>query len=92
VAGVRRKIDDLGRVVIPASIRRDLGMEAGEEVDVAMQDGRCVLSPVADTCVFCGAGRHLEAFRERRVCWSCMAAVRALDRERTGEEANPFGF
>ncbi len=91
-SGVRRKVDDLGRVVIPSSIRKTLGIREGDEVEVSVERGRVVLSPAADACVFCGETGDVEGFRGRVVCWSCMAAVRALDRERNGESVEPFGF
>jgi AbrB family transcriptional regulator, transcriptional pleiotropic regulator of transition state genes len=89
--GIRRKVDDLGRVVIPSSIRKSLRIKEGDEVEFAVDAGRVVMTPAADRCVFCAATEGIEVFRERAVCWSCMAAVRALDRERTGDTPlSPF--
>jgi transcriptional pleiotropic regulator of transition state genes len=90
--GIRRKVDDLGRVVIPAPLRRSLGIEVGDELEVRLDGDRLVMAKPADRCVFCGAGSELQAFHERLVCWSCAAALRALDRERRGEPPSPFGF
>ena len=83
--GIRRKVDDLGRVVIPSSIRKALGIRDGEMVEFAVEGDRVVLIRAADQCLFCGGTEHLTSYRERAVCWSCAAALRALDRERTGE-------
>ncbi|HVM21516.1 MAG TPA: AbrB/MazE/SpoVT family DNA-binding domain-containing protein [Egibacteraceae bacterium] len=88
--GIRRKVDDLGRVVIPASMRRSLGIGVGDEVEISIDEGRLVLVKPSEQCTFCGATDNLGAFREKVVCWSCTAALRALDRERTNEPASPF--
>lgn len=90
--GIRRKVDDLGRIVIPAPLRRALGIAEGDEVEVALDGDRLVLTPTAARCAFCGGAEELEAYAGKAVCWSCMAAVRALDREREGGPApRPFG-
>lgn len=88
--GIRRKVDDLGRVVIPASMRRSLGIGLGDEVEISVDEGRVVLVKPAEQCTFCGSETELGEFREKVVCWSCTAALRALDRERTDEPASPF--
>ncbi|HWH33364.1 MAG TPA: AbrB/MazE/SpoVT family DNA-binding domain-containing protein [Egibacteraceae bacterium] len=83
--GIRRKVDDLGRVVIPSSIRRALGIKDGETLEFAVEGDRVILTRAADRCLFCGGEEELTSYRERAVCWSCAAALRAMDRERTGD-------
>lgn len=83
--GIRRKVDDLGRVVIPSSIRHSLGIREGDTVEFSVEGDRVVLERAVDKCLFCGGAERLTSYRERAVCWSCAAALRALDRERTGE-------
>jgi AbrB family transcriptional regulator, transcriptional pleiotropic regulator of transition state genes len=91
-SGIRRKIDDLGRVVIPSSMRKTLGIREGDELEFRLDGEHIVLGRVADQCTFCGATEHLERFREKVVCWSCMAAIRAVDRARTGAGPTGYGF
>lgn len=88
--GIRRKVDDLGRVVIPASMRKSLGIGVGDEVEISVDDDRLMLVKPAEVCTFCGSERDLGSFRDKMVCWSCAAALRALDRERSGESASPL--
>lgn len=90
--GIRRKVDDLGRVVIPSTIRKALGLAEGDEVEISLDGERVVLERAQRRCAFCGADDETEVFRDTAVCWSCMAAIRALDRERTAEPASPFPF
>jgi AbrB family transcriptional regulator, transcriptional pleiotropic regulator of transition state genes len=88
--GIRRKVDDLGRVVIPASMRRSLGIGLGDEVEISIDEGRVVLAKPSERCTFCNAEEDLGSFRDKVVCWSCTAALRALDREHTNQAASPF--
>ena len=88
--GIRRKVDDLGRVVIPASMRKSLGIGVGDTVEISVDEGRLMLVKPAEQCTFCGSEHDLGSFREKVVCWSCTAALRALDREHGNESASPF--
>jgi AbrB family transcriptional regulator, transcriptional pleiotropic regulator of transition state genes len=90
--GIRRKVDDLGRIVIPAQIRKAFGIAEGDELEVALDGDRVVLAKPAERCTFCGADDSVTTFRGKLVCWSCTAALRALDREHRGDSAarHPF--
>jgi AbrB family transcriptional regulator, transcriptional pleiotropic regulator of transition state genes len=79
--GIRRKVDDLGRVVIPAPMRRALGIAEGDEVEVRMDGETLSLAKPREACTFCGAREDLSEVLGRPVCWSCVAAVRARGRE-----------
>jgi len=79
-SGIRRKVDDLGRIVIPAGIRKSLSIREGDAVDVWVDGERVVLAKPADRCVFCGSEEPpLHAFREKLVCRPCVASVGVLD-------------
>lgn len=76
--GIRRKVDDLGRVVIPAGIRKSLGIREGDAVEVHVEGERIVLSRPREQCVFCGREEELRLFRHRAVCGSCVSAIGLL--------------
>jgi AbrB family transcriptional regulator, transcriptional pleiotropic regulator of transition state genes len=82
-SGIRRKVDDLGRVVIPASIRRSLGIREGDAVEVMVEGERVVLSKPRESCVFCGREEEgLRTFRGRLLCRECLGGLGVMD-ERT---------
>jgi len=76
--GIVRRIDALGRVVLPVELRRalDLGKEDGLEIAIDGED--IVLVKHVPRCIFCGQERDLTAFRDRLVCTDCLAAIAAL--------------
>ena len=67
-----RRIDDLGRVVIPASLRRALELGENDEVEITREGDRLVLQKHRHTCVFCGSGGELALFRDKHVCTACL--------------------
>jgi AbrB family transcriptional regulator, transcriptional pleiotropic regulator of transition state genes len=93
-SGIRRKVDDLGRVVIPASIRRSLGIREGDAVEVTVDGERVILAKPRDACVFCGReDEGLETFRGRLLCRECLGALGVLDeRARAAEEVRQAAF
>ena len=76
--GIGRKVDELGRIVLPVELRRAFDIREGDLLDVAVEDDRIVLTKRRASCAFCGATAELRTFRERRVCASCLAELQRL--------------
>lgn len=77
--GVRRKVDDLGRVVIPAGIRKSMDIQEGESLEFHVEGDRIVLTRATDRCILCGhQGADLREVHERRVCPACIRTIRGL--------------
>jgi AbrB family transcriptional regulator, transcriptional pleiotropic regulator of transition state genes len=74
--GVSRKVDDLGRIVLPAEIRRSFDIREGDHIDIAVDDGKIILSKQLNTCTFCGGTESLRQFRNHPVCASCTAELK----------------
>lgn len=74
--GVVRKIDELGRIVIPMEFRNTLDLNARDSIQISLDDGRIILSKVMDSCVFCGSQDRLKAYRGKLVCGRCATEVK----------------
>lgn len=72
-SGIRRKVDDLGRVVIPVGLRRNLGIDEGDLLEFSIEDERIILARPSDRCVLCASDANLVDFRGRCVCSVCVA-------------------
>jgi len=79
-SGIARKVDELGRIVLPVEMRRALGLGPGDEVDIALDDSAIVMRKVEARCTFCGQTDDLRAFRGRQVCSSCAAELSGSDK------------
>ncbi len=69
--GVVRKIDELGRVVLPSELRRVFGIREGDELEISVNGEQIILQKRQDLCLFCGAESPAVEFRGRRVCDEC---------------------
>jgi transcriptional pleiotropic regulator of transition state genes len=74
--GVSRKVDDLGRIVLPAELRRSFDIREGDHIDIAVEEDRIVLSKKRTMCTFCNSGESLRTYREHPVCAGCLAELK----------------
>jgi transcriptional pleiotropic regulator of transition state genes len=66
-----RKIDDLGRIVVPAETRRLFNIREGDPLQIAVDGDAIVIRKLDATCTFCGATRDVSAFKGKGVCVRC---------------------
>lgn len=70
--GIIRKIDELGRIVVPMSIRQTLDLNERDPVEVFVEGERIILQKQQCTCVFCGGAEDLTLFAGKNICASCL--------------------
>ena len=70
--GIIRKVDDLGRIVLPIELRRTLDIEERDELEIYMESDRIILQKFEPACLFCGSSRGLISYRRKNVCQECI--------------------
>jgi transcriptional pleiotropic regulator of transition state genes len=78
--GTTRRMDQLGRIVVPAELRKMLGIQTGDLVDFRFVDGHIALFKVADECALCGRREHLIEQGDKHVCETCVGELREKPR------------
>jgi transcriptional pleiotropic regulator of transition state genes len=73
--GIVRKLDGLGRIVLPSEMRRTLGIRDGDELEINVENDRVILSKKHDVCIFCGAGDLTLQVQGRGICEACAGEV-----------------
>lgn len=76
--GIVRKIDDLGRIVLPAEMRRALDLSVQDPVEIRVEGNQIILRKHTSACAFCGASRSLVSFRGKYVCPSCIKELSSI--------------
>jgi transcriptional pleiotropic regulator of transition state genes len=69
--GIVRKIDELGRIVLPSELRKVLNMGHGDELAISVDGDLIILEKRHDVCLFCSAPGPTIEFKSQRLCERC---------------------
>lgn len=69
--GMVRKIDDLGRIVVPAETRRLFNIREGDELAISVDRDSIILRKLDATCTFCGSTKDVGTFKGKGLCARC---------------------
>ncbi len=76
--GIVRRVDDLGRIVLPMELRRTLGIHVKDPMAIFVEGDRIILERHRDSCALCGeTGSEMVDLNDRPVCASCVAAIKS---------------
>ena len=76
--GVVRKVDQLGRIVLPKSLRKRYALDEGEPVEILVQGDQIILEKFKPRCVFCTSTDAVKEYNEKHVCTACMGELSEL--------------
>lgn len=70
--GIVRKVDELGRIVLPIELRRTLDIAERDELEIYLDDDKVILKKYEPSCVFCASSQGLLNYCGRNVCADCI--------------------
>ena len=73
--GIVRKVDELGRVVIPIELRRTLGISIKDALEIYVDEERIILKKYEPACIFCGSADGIKQFGGRIICQDCISKM-----------------
>ena len=76
--GIVRRLDDLGRIVIPIEMRRSFDLSEHDRVEISIDGDAIVLRKFEPNCIFCGASKDLREFHGKRICSKCAQSIGKL--------------
>ena len=74
--GVVRKIDELGRIVIPIELRRTLNLEIKDALEIYVDGEQIILKKYEPACIFCGEVRDVINYKGKNICKNCLDEMR----------------
>ncbi len=74
--GIVRRVDDLGRIVIPMELRRTLGIKVKDPLSISVEDERIILHKYQAACAFCGSESETTEVKGRAVCADCITEIK----------------
>ncbi|MEG0910102.1 MAG: AbrB/MazE/SpoVT family DNA-binding domain-containing protein [Ruthenibacterium sp.] len=76
--GIVRKIDDLGRVVLPIELRRSLDIDKDSSLEIYVDDENIILKKYQPACIFCGDAEDVVQYQGRNICAQCRKAIGSI--------------
>ncbi len=74
--GVVRKVDELGRIVLPIEIRKILDIKQKDAIEIFTEGDTIVLRKYEPACIFCNNANDVIYFNGKRVCASCIRSLK----------------
>ena len=74
--GVVRKVDELGRIVLPMEIRKTLDIKQKDAIEIFIDEDKIVLQKYQPACLFCGNMENIVYFNGKRVCHACIERMK----------------
>ena len=79
--GVIRRVDELGRVVIPIEIRTQFGISEKDPMEIFVDGSSIILKKYEPNCIFCGSSKKLLQFEGKSICKKCANNIYKISEE-----------
>ncbi len=79
--GIIRKLDELGRVVIPKEIRNKLDIEEKDPIEIYIDGNSIILKKFESGCIFCNNSKDLTPYKDKLICKKCLEKIIDLNSE-----------
>lgn len=77
--GIVRKIDELGRLVLPIEIRKRLDLSTGDGVEIFVERDRVILKKYEPACLFCGDADNVITYHDKKICKKCVEELKKTE-------------
>ena len=76
--GMVRSVDELGRIVIPKEMRRQIGIDNTDPVEFYVDGDKIIIEKYRQLCHFCSSSEDVSEFKGRCVCRVCIEELKKL--------------
>ena len=76
--GIIRKVDELGRIVIPIEIRNKFNISVKDDIEIFVEGKSIVLKKYEPNCIFCGNTNKLIEYNNTMICGKCLDKIYKL--------------
>jgi len=74
--GMVRKVDELGRVVLPIELRRTLGIAEKDALEIYVDGSSIILKKYEPACIFCDNASDITVYNGKNICSECLAELK----------------
>ena len=76
--GIVRKVDELGRIVLPIELRRTMDIAEKDAIESYVDGASIILRKYEPTCIFCGDAKNVINYRGKNICPNCLKEMKKL--------------
>lgn len=76
--GIVRKVDELGRVVLPIELRNKFGIHEKDPIEIFVDGTTIILKKYEPNCIFCGGTKKLVTYNDKLICQKCATKINKL--------------
>ena len=73
--GITRKVDELGRIVLPIELRRTLDIDVKDSLEIYVSDDSIILKKYQPACIFCNSAEDVVSYMGKSICKKCLAEL-----------------
>ena len=73
--GIVRKVDELGRIVLPIELRRTLDIEVKDALEIYVDGAQIILKKYEPACIFCSNAKDVTNYKGKNICRECVAEM-----------------
>lgn len=73
--GIVRRVDEEGRLVIPIELRRTMGIDVKDALEIYIDNEKIILKKYEPACIFCGNAEDIRNYQGKIICQSCLAEL-----------------
>ena len=74
--GIVRKVDELGRIVLPIELRRTLDLAEKDALEIYVEGSTIILKKYEPACLFCGEVKDVNVYKGKNICPDCREELR----------------
>ena len=74
--GVVRRVDELGRIVIPIELRRTLDIAEKDALEIYVDGEQIILKKYEPACIFCSDARNVVNYKGKNICQNCLGELK----------------
>ncbi len=76
--GIVRKVDELGRVVLPIELRRTLDIAEKDALEIYVDEATIILKKYGPACIFCGNAKDVNEYKGKNICPECLKELKGV--------------
>ena len=75
--GIVRKVDELGRIVLPKELRKMFDIDHKDPIEIYVDGDSIILKKYEPACIFCESATDVVNYTDKRICKECIAKIKA---------------